>query len=121
MGQPGSVSGKEDRLGALELFRLAVEHHDVSVAQHRVPRRLAAQYPLTADAGEGYADTAAAHVTQRPPHCPGTGRDHHGLDLLAVLVTLVQRPRIASPDDVPQDGVAVAADVTHRPHHARHR
>src|SRR6185312_11893473 len=112
-GQPGSSSGKQDGLGALELLGLPIEHHDITVTQHRVAARLASQDPLAANAGEGHADTAAAHVAQRPSHRPGSRWDDHGFDLFAVLVTFVERARVTPADDVSQDGVTVAADVTH--------
>src|SRR6185312_8325715 len=104
---PGALSGQQDGLGALELLRLSVEHHHIAVAQHRLAARLASQYPLPADAGKGHADTAAAHVAQRPAHGPGSRRHDHRLDLLTILVALVERTRIAAADDVSQYGVAV--------------
>src|SRR6185312_6127149 len=117
---PGALPGKQDGFGPFELLRLSVEHHHIAVAQHRLAARLAPQYSLPADAGEGHADTAAAHVAQRPAHCPGSRRHDHGLDLLTILVALVERPRIAAADDVSQYGVAVAANVTHRAHDSRY-
>src|SRR6185312_2620047 len=120
LAAPGSSPGQQNGLGALELLGLPIEHHHIAVAQHGIAARLAPQYPLASDAGEGHADTAAAHVPQRPSHRPGSRRHDHRLDLFTVLVALVERARIPPADDVSQYGVAVAADVTHRADHPRY-
>src|SRR6185312_1333273 len=98
-----ALSDQQDGFGTLQLFRLAVQHHHIAIAQHGIAGRLPPEYSLAAEARERHTDAAAANVTQCPAHRPGPRRDDHGLDLLAVLMALVERPRIAPADDVSED------------------
>src|SRR5207237_4254096 len=75
---------------------------------------LTAQDALTPDAGEGNLDSTALDIAQGAAHRPRPGRDHHGLELFAVFVRFIERARIAARHDVPENGVAVVADVAQR-------